>query len=208
MSERNEQDHAAALLAMDYDHFADSYWKSEQMGETRVNWLIGVVTGGVGGLAYFAQSVGDSLGLRVGAVATLTVLALFGLVTLWRIFKRNAASTAFIRSLHTIRGTYRDRLDPGGVLKDYRPIRPVKVREFGGLAHLVGTIVALLAGAAVFAAAYPIGDKESMPRALVAAAASILAAAAVFSLLLRSIKRSESRIGAEQASEGSPERAS
>jgi hypothetical protein len=35
---------AKELLLEDYRYLAESFWKNEQTGETRVNWFVGVVT--------------------------------------------------------------------------------------------------------------------------------------------------------------------
>lgn len=200
---RESQDHAAALLAMDYEHFADSYWKSEQIGETRVNWLIGVATAAVGGLGYIASAGPGGVTLRVIIFATLGAVALFGLLTLFRILKRNASSTDYINALHEIRRRYRDHFDPARALGGYKPIpkrggEGAPARTFGGLVHLVAAIVALSSGAAIGAATFPPAGRVSWWWLLLSLAFSLAAAAGVFRLLMRQIDHSEKLIRASK----------
>lgn len=201
---RESQDHAAALLAMDYEHFADSYWKSEQIGETRVNWLIGVATAAVGGLGYIASTGPGGVTLRVIIFATLGAVALFGLLTLFRILKRNANSTAYINALSEIRRRYREQLDSSRALEGYKPIpkrgggEGAPARTFGGLAHLVAAIVALSAGAAIGAATFPPAVRVSWWWLLLSLAFSLAAAAGVFRQLMRQIDHSEKLIRASK----------
>jgi ADP-ribose pyrophosphatase YjhB (NUDIX family) len=47
---------ARELLLEDYRYLSDSFWKNEQVGETRVNWFIGIVTAVCGGLLAMTSS--------------------------------------------------------------------------------------------------------------------------------------------------------
>jgi hypothetical protein len=44
------------FLLAEYHNVADSFWKNEQTGETRVNWFLGIITAGAAGLIGLASA--------------------------------------------------------------------------------------------------------------------------------------------------------
>ena len=150
------------LLLEDYRHATQSLWKNEQIGETRVNWFIGIVTAAAGGLIGLTTASTRPHGgpLRLIFVATLFALFCFGFMTLLRIMKRNEKTDGYKKDSDRVRQLFRDNLDSEGILKDYAPFGAEggkRRRSFGGLAHTVLIINSLLLAGIVAAFVYPFG---------------------------------------------------
>jgi 8-oxo-dGTP pyrophosphatase MutT (NUDIX family) len=187
---------ARELLLADHAYLTEAFLKNEEIGETRVNWLIGIVTGAAGGLtALITKGELPPATLRLVVIGSLFSLLAFGLVTLFRIITRNMASDGYKHDLDKVRQLFSDRFDSENVLTNYHPFGPSPTREkqttskeqtqekkttndkqpekpmledhgakslrkFGGLAHTVAAINALLAGgltASVVNAIYSLG---------------------------------------------------
>jgi 8-oxo-dGTP pyrophosphatase MutT (NUDIX family) len=161
--ESDRKEAAKELLLADHGYFTELFLKNEQIGETRVNWFIGIVTGSIGGLVALATK-GEltPLLLRVVIIGSLFALLAFGVVTLFRIITRNRNTDGYKKDLDSLRQIFQDYFDPEGVLTDYHPLGPPpgivkttqsgkengdKSRMFGGLTHTVAAINALIAGA-------------------------------------------------------------
>ena len=156
---------AKDLLLADYHNFAESLWKNEQTGETRVNWFIGIFTAVGAGLIGLTSAEHRPHGepLRLIYVASLLAMLCFGVVTLFRIFKRNATTDGYKNDSDRIRKLFRKHFDDSGVLRKYHPFRAgdgddnKDVRKLGGLAHTVAAINSLLIAGIAAAFAYPFG---------------------------------------------------
>ena len=137
---------AKELLLEDFRYLADSFWKNEQTGETRVNWFITIVTAVVGGLVSLAgakeRPPDASLRLIVGA--SLFALLVLGILTMFRMLTRNQATDDYKRGMDSIRQVFKDSFDDDGVLVGYRPFGVKGRRQWGGLAHIVAGINSLL----------------------------------------------------------------
>jgi ADP-ribose pyrophosphatase YjhB (NUDIX family) len=164
------------LLLADHCYFSQLFLRNEQIGETRVNWFIGIVTGATGGLVALITKDGFSAGmLRLIVIAALISLLVFGVVTLFRILQRNRTTDGFKRDLDNVRQVFRDHFDPEYVLMDYQPLgspkkkplkakeigRPPGARKFGGLAYTVAAINSLLAAALAASIVYAVGNTVS-----------------------------------------------
>jgi hypothetical protein len=149
---------AKELLLADHGYFSQLFLRNEQIGETRVNWFIGIVTGAAGGLVALVTKsdlTGDVN--RLITIAALFALLLFGVVTLFRIIQRNRTTDGFKKDLDNVRQVFRDHYDPERVLMDYEPLgstkkKPINAneieqlpggRKFGGLAYTVAAINSL-----------------------------------------------------------------
>ena len=161
------------LLLEEYRAVTDSLANSEQAGETRVNWLIGIVTAAIGGLIALCSAerrIGSEL-ICALVIVSLAALLVFGLITLFRIMKRNAVTDGLKQDVSTIRQAIKDHFDPERLLLYYQPFgqqygprltelpdpaAPTHegVRKFGGLAHIVAAINGLLLAGLVAAAVY------------------------------------------------------
>ena len=150
------------LLLEDYRHATESLWKNEQIGETRVNWFIGIVTAAAGGLIGLTTAEPRPHGepLRLIFVATLFALFAFGIMTLLRIMKRNEKTDGYKKDSDRVRRMFREHFDSEGILSAYAPFGSEgdkKRRSLGGLAHTVLTINSLLLAGIVAAFVFPFG---------------------------------------------------
>lgn len=152
------------FLLAEYHNVADSFWKNEQTGETRVNWFLGIITASAAGLIGLASAEHRPHGetLRLIYLGALFALLCFGVVTLFRIIKRNEKTDGYKKDAKRIRELFRDRFDDTGILKDYRSFGPEEsdkglVRTFGGLAHTVSAINSLIAAGVAATIVYPFG---------------------------------------------------
>ena len=147
-SKGNSKSDAKDLLLEDYKALSQALSESEKIGETRVNWFIGIITAVAGGFVALATKTGPANAdvLKYTALAALVALVVFGLMTLFRIIKRNRTTDGFKRDLARIREIFRNRLDHEGILDNYRPFkRPARSHSLGGLDSMVAAINSLLA---------------------------------------------------------------
>jgi hypothetical protein len=116
---------AKDLLLHDYRYLSDSFARSEQLGETRVNLFIGVVTVVVGALVSMMTTeklqVASNLRYLI-VIGSLVSLLLFGVITLSRMLTRNRTSDLYKRGLDTVRQAFKDQYDRDGVLVNYYPV--------------------------------------------------------------------------------------
>ena len=151
------------LLLEDYRHATESFWKNEQIGETRVNWFIGIVTAASGGLIGLTTAEPRPHGepLRLIFVATLFALFAFGIMTLLRIMKRNRTTDGYKKDCDRVRQMFRNHFDTDNTLSEYEPFGPKREKKLartpGGLADTVLTINSLLVAGIVAAFVYPFG---------------------------------------------------
>jgi hypothetical protein len=135
------------FVLRDFEYMAESLWRLEAAGETRVNLLIGLFTAVFGGLGYLVtQERAPPLPvmLQLAGAAMLVLLGLGG-TTLLRILKRNASTSRFQHGLNHIRKLEQSpAFDPGGVLANYEPFGPEQSRKkkqsVGGLAFTVALL--------------------------------------------------------------------
>lgn len=148
-------EHAKELLLLDYKYAQESFWKSESLGEVRVNILIGIVTGVTAGIfALLSAGVKDEgrlseLSDDVIFLSGFALAALFllGLITLLRLMKRNEVTDGLKDDMDDIRKRVREQY-AAPRLDDYFPFgsKPSndpcssKRRKFGGLVHLVALL--------------------------------------------------------------------
>jgi 8-oxo-dGTP pyrophosphatase MutT (NUDIX family) len=193
-------EHVKDLLLEDYRYRADSLWKNEQSGETRLNFYIGLVTVVIGALVSLATD-GDlpSEMFRAVAVASVGMLLLFGLITFMRMLIRNEHTDLCKRGLDTIRQTFKDHFDRGGMLVGYYPIAQPRfgnaeeselTRKIGGLPYTVAVMNSALVGAMIAVAAFPSPPLDVQPdqfpgRIVWATAVVVLAVGAAVTTLFK-----------------------
>ncbi|HET6669485.1 MAG TPA: NUDIX domain-containing protein [Pyrinomonadaceae bacterium] len=160
------------FLLAEYHNVADSFWKNEQTGETRVNWFIGIVTAAVGGLFGLTTAEKRPHGepLRLIYLAALFALLSFGIITLLRVMKRNETTDGYKKDSKRIRRLFAESLDDAGILRNYGSFgdsnEPKEtLRKLGGLSHTVSTINSLLFAGIAAAAIYPFGFSDGIERA-------------------------------------------
>lgn len=171
------------LLLEDYRSLTEAFWKSEQVGDTRVNLFIGLVTAVVAGLVTLTTAEHGPTGenLKLIFAAAFFALSLLGFVTLLRVLKRNRFTDRIKQSSNEIRQLFKDHFDPECRLLDYFPYgrrretsddaenaaiekTPSKpIRKLGGLAHLTASVNSLLVAGTFGAAACPVPFQNASP---------------------------------------------
>jgi hypothetical protein len=106
-----EKSPSQELLLADLEHFGESIWKNEEIGEKRFNFFVTLITAVAGGLVALwsndklSENVGDLLpGLTRYACLALLI---FGLGTYFRMLHRDRVTEGFKRTTRYIRDTYR-----------------------------------------------------------------------------------------------------
>lgn len=148
----NSKNDAKDLLLEDYKALSQALSESEKIGETRVNWFIGIVTAVAAGFVALATRNPpiSPKALKYTALGFLVALLVFGLLTLLRIINRNRTTDGFKEDLARIREIFLNRFDDAGILENHRPFRrPRRSRGLGGLDCMVAAINSLLAGGIV-----------------------------------------------------------
>jgi putative (di)nucleoside polyphosphate hydrolase len=137
------------FLQKDFDHWGESYFRSEEGGERRLSFFIGVVTAALGGLGFLAKK-GDQFDLESVhglSIATSLALVLLGQLTLLRIVRRNAATTGYLHALDVIRR----RIVPGSLVDAYTARLPRGRSPWtGGMAYVVAFVSAALGAMAAW----------------------------------------------------------
>jgi hypothetical protein len=153
---------AKDLLFRDYDYLQECFWKNEQSGETRVNLFIGLLTLVGGALVTLSTTEGlEGESLRMVFVLSLGSLLVLGLITLFRILKRNKYTDEIKKGLDEIRKRYKKIYDEDEELKGYDPIirlgpkKGSKIRKIGGLAHTMAAINGIMFSGFIGALVYP-----------------------------------------------------
>jgi hypothetical protein len=141
------QNEIDAFLLVEYEHFADSFWRTEELGEKRLNFFISLLTAAAAGLVILATS--EKSGFSTSQVqwvtfATGAALLLFGVSTLLRMLRRNDVADQYKDALGLIRKSFSSRYG----LEDYEPFEKLKRKLFtGGLAQTAALLNSMLVGA-------------------------------------------------------------
>ena len=152
---KREADGAEKFLLAEYGHLSDSFWKNEESGEKRVNFLITLVTAVLTAIVALATRPG-ALSDEIAWIAFASCMALLvvGLVTFLRMIRRNTVTDEYKRALDEIRERFH-RGDATGLLDGYDPFQPPGAgrRRFGrgGLTDLVAVVNSVIVAAAVAA---------------------------------------------------------
>jgi ADP-ribose pyrophosphatase YjhB (NUDIX family) len=124
------------LLLADHAHFSSVMVSSEQSGETRVNWFIGIVTATTGALLALLIKQGEEQQTPLDPAVTFAIvfaalcgLLTFGIITLMRMMLRNSSTDRQKRALDEIRQMVQDYLDPQHLLVHYYPFEVEKKKD-------------------------------------------------------------------------------
>jgi hypothetical protein len=175
---RKKNEKLKELLFKDYDYLADSFWKNEQSGETRVNLFIGLLTLVVGALVTLSTTDGlETESLRLVFVLSLGFLLVLGLITFLRILKRNKYTSEIKLGLDEIRKTYKEIHGLSKTMKKYSPIIKIKsekeektdtkrsdMRKIGGLAYTMTAINSIIITGIAGTILYPTDIQSSSER--------------------------------------------
>jgi 8-oxo-dGTP pyrophosphatase MutT (NUDIX family) len=148
---------AKELLLADYKYLSDSFWKNEETGETRVRFFIMLVTAvlaAIGTLLAKAIELNRVIEMIPICLFALFALFMFGLVTLFRILKRNEVTDGYKKDMNEIRRRFKHYLDDDSILTGYAPFgsgtaKEFEIRKFGGLAHTVSIMNSLIVSAII-----------------------------------------------------------
>jgi 8-oxo-dGTP pyrophosphatase MutT (NUDIX family) len=147
-SKGNSRSDAKDLLLEDYKALTQALSESEKIGETRVNWFVGIITVVAGAFVALATKnppISPKV-LKYTALGSLVALLVFGLMTLLRIINRNRTTDGFKEDLARIRAIFRNGLDGEAILDNHHPFRrPRRSCRLGGLDCMVAAINSLLA---------------------------------------------------------------
>lgn len=107
------------FMIAQYQALSDSFWRNEELGERRVNFLIALVTAVIAALVALA----DVEGLKTERFLLPTILAVtallgLGIVTWHRMLRRNLVTDEYKRAMGIVRSWFEN---DDGKLKDYRP---------------------------------------------------------------------------------------
>jgi hypothetical protein len=175
----------SAFMLAEYQRHLDGFWRSEELGERRLNFFLTIVTAVLGAIA-LAIDADVLLAGRIDPLIfyALTAILLLGLLTLARVVRRNLTSSAELRAAGRLRRYFVDR-DPAISRYLYYKAyddRPVRAREWrqllslgtGGYVETIALINAFVVATIALLAAIAMGVPPSL-RGLSALAAAALA---------------------------------
>ena len=150
-NERNSEE-AKELLLADLKYLNESFWKNEEIGETRVRFFITLVAAVLTALATISGIKNDIINVNykfIISVYTLIALLILGIITLLRILKRNSVTDGYKKGMDKIREQFKIYFDPSGKLSLYDPFsKPIKEsvfrRKIGGLAYTVASLNSII----------------------------------------------------------------
>lgn len=162
----NKKEKALELLLADYQYLGDSFWKNEETGETRVKFLITLVTAVMTALVTLVAKYIDVMTvggkgcwfILIVIIFSLIFLFAIGFVTLRRIMKRNKVTDGYKKDMDEIRKRIKDNFDCLNVLDNYKPFSGktenkegeiFQIRKVGGLAYTVAIINSFITAALV-----------------------------------------------------------
>jgi hypothetical protein len=142
---KHQQHGSAEFLLAEYQHFADSFWRNEELGERRVNFFILLATAVISALAALEKIDFENTSLLT-AFALLALLSI-GVVTLQRMLRRNRVTDEYKEALKKIRGYLKE---PDPRLETYQPLDGVsepRKSKTGGLVDLVAVMNSIIVAA-------------------------------------------------------------
>jgi putative (di)nucleoside polyphosphate hydrolase len=160
MPQQGDEDKSTEFLLAELEHFGESLWRNEEVGEKRFNFFLTLVTAVISGLvALHAQEkplLSSAVRLQItgGALDGLLVL---GLMTYLRMLHRNRVTDEYKKTLTYIRGKLAE-LNPA-VGHHHVPLKFEGWRRKwlrGGLAETVGALEALLVCSLLLVYAVPL----------------------------------------------------
>jgi hypothetical protein len=101
--------HSVDFLLAEYQNHRESFWRSEELGERRVNFFITIATAVLAALAIREEGIGAGGQVDPIFFYGLGALLLFGVVTLMRLIRRNLVSHEHARAMGRIRRYFADR---------------------------------------------------------------------------------------------------
>ena len=180
------------FLIKDFEHWTEAYNRNEEGGERRLSFFVGLVTAVFGALGFLGKK-GDTLDLgsiREIAIASALALFGFGLLTLFRLVRRNMSTDGYLHAIRTIRA----KLAPSEQFVEECIARlPRQERSVlnGGLAHINAFINAWLFSVAIGLTAWTQDNARVGP--MMWAGVAFVAAAAVQDRVLIPVLQARAR---------------
>ena len=189
------------VLAADYEQFAESFWKNETVGETRIQLFIGLVTAVLAALVTLATATQTDISSEASGsswfddakfawivVFSLLSLLFIGGTTFFRIVRRNCVTDEYKGAMHYIRLKYSelrpenykpfpDTMEKNpkkqGSAKQKSTNDPAKKPSIGGLAHLVAIINGIVLAALVGFLSITFMDTDRFDKQILAVALAL-----------------------------------
>jgi len=145
--EQPSSDDLTKFLIADFDHFGQSLWRNEEIGEKRFNFFLTLLTAVIAGLVALHTATGaleasTLVNVTNGALVGLLIL---GVLTYLRLLQRNRVTDQYQRTLKYIRGKLLELNQPSLEYTAPQPLRAGIWKWFrGGLAETVGAMEAVL----------------------------------------------------------------
>jgi len=125
------------FMLAEYDHHLFEFRRNEELGESRVNLYLAIITAVFGGGAFlFIKSMSDgndhkilANGIYLIIASAFVITLLFGYVTLLRLVHRNLASSEELRASHRIKRYFTDRDPQIWKYLYYKPYDNIPKRE-------------------------------------------------------------------------------
>src|SRR3954454_19513550 len=134
------------FLLAEHRYFSDSFWRNEESGEKRVNFLITLATAVLAAVVALASNHGSLTTKQISGFALAACLGLLvvGVLTFRRMLHRNRATDQYKAGMDLIR-CYFGAWDRG--LSGYEPFAASAPRAFGkgGLTDLVAVVDSVIA---------------------------------------------------------------
>lgn len=121
------------------------FWRTEELGEKRLNFFISLLTASVAALVVLATSESELSDSQVQWItfSTGAALLLFGISTFLRMLRRNYVADQYKEALGRIRASFCERYE----LRDYEPFEKLPRKLFtGGLAQTAALLNSTIAG--------------------------------------------------------------
>jgi putative (di)nucleoside polyphosphate hydrolase len=135
------------LLLAEYQSFTEAFWKSEEIGEKRVEFFITLTTAVIAGIVALLTRSGTTLSdesVRQIATGALSAVLLLGIITYLRILQRNRVSDEFKGILDYLRAQLKSKSTD---LTGYKlPFRSHKRLLKGGLAETIALMNSIIIG--------------------------------------------------------------
>jgi hypothetical protein len=128
---------SSSFMQAEYEHHLSEFRRNEELGESRVNLFLAIITAVLGGGAFlFIKAMSDAQECKFLANEIYLIIAcafvvtlLFGYVTLLRLVHRNLASSEELRASHRIKKYFTERDPPICEYLYYEPYDNIPKRE-------------------------------------------------------------------------------
>lgn len=146
---KSEPEKSTEFLIADLNHFGESLWRNEEIGEKRFEFFLTLVTAVIAGLVVLYTKKNniniDDESLKTIMNGTISMLLVFGLMTYLRMLQRNRITDDYKHTLKYIRKKLLD-LNPSFTEYSVPHHNDIGIWKWfrGGFAETVGAMCAFL----------------------------------------------------------------